>query len=73
MMMTLIARQNALPFEPLVPNEETVAAMRETHSGKLPRFEDADALMKQCRRLNAPRTVLSHLAPFVAQRAGLIR
>ena len=38
------------------PNEETVAAMRETRSGKLPRFEDADALMKQGRRLNAPRT-----------------
>jgi hypothetical protein len=56
MMVTRIAREKALPFEPLVPNEETVAAMREARSSKLPRFEDADALMKQCERLNAPRT-----------------
>jgi DNA-damage-inducible protein J len=46
MMMTRIAREKALPFEPLVPNEETVAAMREARSGKLPRFKDVDALMK---------------------------
>jgi DNA-damage-inducible protein J len=46
MMMTRIAREKALPFEPLVPNEETVAAMREAGNGKLPRFKDVDALMK---------------------------
>jgi DNA-damage-inducible protein J len=46
MLMTRIAREKALPFEPLVPNEETVAAMREARSGKLPRFKDVDALLK---------------------------
>jgi DNA-damage-inducible protein J len=46
MMMTRIAREKALPFEPLVPNEETVAAMREAQSRKLSRFKDVDALMK---------------------------
>jgi DNA-damage-inducible protein J len=46
MMMTRIAREKALPFEPLVPNEETVAAMREARGGKLPRFKDVDALLK---------------------------
>jgi DNA-damage-inducible protein J len=46
MMMTRIAREKALPFEPLVPNEETVAAMRGARSRKLPRFKDVDALMK---------------------------
>ena len=46
MMMTRIAREKALPFEPLVPNAETVAAMREARRGKLPRFEDIDSLMK---------------------------
>jgi DNA-damage-inducible protein J len=46
MMMTRIAREKALPFEPLVPNAETVAAMREARRGKLPRFKDVDALMK---------------------------
>jgi DNA-damage-inducible protein J len=46
MMMTRIAREKALPFEPLVPNEETVTAMREARRGKMPRFKDVDALMK---------------------------
>ena len=46
MMMVRIAREKALPFEPLVPNAETVAAMRETREGKLARFADVDALMK---------------------------
>lgn len=46
MMMVRIAREKALPFEPLVPNPETVAAMREARKGKLSRFRDVDALMK---------------------------
>lgn len=35
LMLTRVARDKALPFEPLVPNEETVAAMREARAGKL--------------------------------------
>ena len=46
MMMVRIAREKALPFEPLVPSPETVDAMREARRGKLPRFKDVDALMK---------------------------
>lgn len=46
MMMTRIAREKALPFEPLVPNAETIAAMQEARSGKLARFKTVDALMK---------------------------
>ncbi|MBV8963539.1 MAG: type II toxin-antitoxin system RelB/DinJ family antitoxin [Hyphomicrobiales bacterium] len=46
MMMIRIAREKALPFEPLVPNAKTVAAMRRARKGKLPRFKDLDALMK---------------------------
>jgi len=46
MMMTRIAREKALPFEPLVPNEETIAAMREARKGKLPRFGTVGDLMK---------------------------
>ncbi len=34
-----------LPFEPLVPNVETITAMRESRSGRLPRFESVDALV----------------------------
>lgn len=35
MMMTRIAREHALPFEPLVPNEETIAAMRAARDGQV--------------------------------------
>ena len=33
-MMTRIAREHALPFEPLVPSEETIAAMRAARAGE---------------------------------------
>jgi len=33
-MMTRIAREHALPFEPLIPNEETIAAMRAARKGE---------------------------------------
>lgn len=46
MMMTRIAREKALPFEPLVPNEETIEAMREARREKLPRFRTVEDLMK---------------------------
>jgi DNA-damage-inducible protein J len=45
LLLTRIAREKALPFEPLVPNEETIAAMREAREGKLERFESIEALM----------------------------
>ncbi|MEO7026549.1 MAG: type II toxin-antitoxin system RelB/DinJ family antitoxin [Caulobacteraceae bacterium] len=44
MMMTRIAAEKALPFEPLVPNAETIAAMREARAGGLPRFKTLKAL-----------------------------
>jgi DNA-damage-inducible protein J len=44
MMMTRIAAEKALPFEPLVPNEETIEAMREARRGGLPRFKTVEAL-----------------------------
>ena len=34
-LLTRIAHEKALPFEPLVPNEATIAAMREARAGKL--------------------------------------
>ena len=34
-LLTRIAHDKALPFEPLVPNEATVAAMREARAGRL--------------------------------------
>ncbi len=45
MMLTRVAREKALPFEPLVPNEETIAAMKEARSGNVESFDSLDSLM----------------------------
>jgi DNA-damage-inducible protein J len=44
-LLTRIAREKALPFEPLVPNETTIAAMREARAGNLKGFDSVEALM----------------------------
>ncbi|MDR0781300.1 MAG: type II toxin-antitoxin system RelB/DinJ family antitoxin [Pseudomonadales bacterium] len=44
-LLTRIAHEKALPFEPLVPNETTIAAMREARAGKLKGFDSVEALM----------------------------
>lgn len=45
LLLTRVAREKALPFAPLVPNEDTIAAMREARGGGLPRFEDVNELL----------------------------
>ena len=45
LLLTRVAHDKALPFEPLTPNAETIAAMREAREGKLASFADIDALM----------------------------
>jgi DNA-damage-inducible protein J len=45
MMMNRIAAEKALPFSPLVPNAETIAAMEEHLHGPLPRFNTIEELM----------------------------
>ena len=47
LMLTRVAREKALPFDPLIPNDETIAAMREARGGKLPRFRTAKALLRE--------------------------
>ncbi|OQW50946.1 type II toxin-antitoxin system RelB/DinJ family antitoxin [Candidatus Raskinella chloraquaticus] len=49
MMMMRIAVEKTLPFEPLVPNETTIAAMREARAEKLLRFKTIDAMMDDLR------------------------
>ena len=44
-MLTRVAREKALPFEPLIPNETTIAAMREARTGDLKSFVSVGALM----------------------------
>lgn len=45
LMLTRIAHDKALPFEPLTPNAATIAAMKEARAGKLKSFAGVDALM----------------------------
>ena len=35
LMLTRVARDKALPFEPLIPNKVTIAAMKDARAGKL--------------------------------------
>jgi DNA-damage-inducible protein J len=46
LMVKRIVAEKALPFEPLVPNDDTIAAMREARAGKLPRFKNAKDLLR---------------------------
>ena len=45
LMMVRIAAEKRLPFEPLVPNAETVAAMEAARRGDLIAVGDVDGLM----------------------------
>ena len=44
LLLTRVAHDNALPFNPLVPNAETVQALREAEQGELARFETLEEL-----------------------------
>ncbi|MHB0925270.1 MAG: type II toxin-antitoxin system RelB/DinJ family antitoxin [Gallionellaceae bacterium] len=45
-MLTRIAREKALPFEPLVPNDVTIQAMKDARSGvNMKSFKNVDDLM----------------------------
>ncbi len=50
LMMVRISKEKALPFEPLVPNEETIEAMKAARRGKLVRVSSPEELMT---KLNA--------------------
>ena len=45
MLLTRVAREKALPFEPLVPNKETILAMKEARKGGLKSFSNIEELM----------------------------
>jgi DNA-damage-inducible protein J len=50
MMMVRIAREKALPFEPLVPNKETIAAIEAARRGEFEHsFDSVDDLMDHLR------------------------
>ena len=45
LLLTRIAHDKAMPFEPLVPNAQTVLAMQEARRGGLQKFDSVEALM----------------------------
>lgn len=44
-MLIRIAKEKALPFEPLIPNEETIKAMRAARRGKVVTVGSVDNLL----------------------------
>lgn len=45
MLMMRIAKEKVLPFEPLVPNNETIEAMKAARRGELVTVDSADNLL----------------------------
>lgn len=45
-MLIRVAKEKALPFEPLVPNAETIKAMKAARRGKLTTVDNIDNLLK---------------------------
>ncbi len=45
LMMIRIAQEGALPFNPLIPNEETIEAIKEARAGKLVKVESVEDLL----------------------------
>lgn len=46
LMLVRIATEKALPFDPLIPNEATIAAMKEARAGNLPRVNNTKELLE---------------------------
>jgi DNA-damage-inducible protein J len=44
LLLTRIAHDKAMPFNPLIPNAETIAAMKEAKEGNLPRVHSVKEL-----------------------------
>ena len=49
LLLTKVAQDKVLPFEPLIPNATTIKAMKEARKGKLPRFATVNDLMADLR------------------------
>jgi DNA-damage-inducible protein J len=46
LLLTRVAREQVLPFDPLIPNAETIEAIKEARQNKLPSFDTIDDLME---------------------------
>ena len=45
LLLTKVAQEKALPFEPLIPNSVTIEAMKEASKGGLGRFDSVQELV----------------------------
>jgi len=45
LLLIRVAKEKALPFEPLIPNDETIAAMKAARRGKLVTVDKIDNLI----------------------------
>lgn len=45
MLLIRVAKEHALPFEPLIPNQKTIDAMKEARRGNLKSFKTVQSLM----------------------------
>ena len=45
LLLTKVAQEKALPFEPPIPNPVTIGAMKEARKGRLRRFDSLQELM----------------------------
>jgi DNA-damage-inducible protein J len=45
MMLTRVAREQSLPFDPMVPNATTIKAMRDARRGKTTKHQNLESLM----------------------------
>lgn len=52
LMLTRVATEHALPFDPLIPNAETVEAMLEARRGNLQSFDTVEDLMAELNAQN---------------------
>jgi len=44
--LTRVAREKAMPFEPLIPNATTIAAMEDARAGRVTKSANIDALFR---------------------------
>ncbi len=47
LLLTKVAHEHALPFDPLIPNETTIKAIKEARIGNLPKARNIKELKKQ--------------------------
>ena len=45
LLLTRVATEKALPFEPLIPSDETIATMRAARRGQVKRIDSVDDLL----------------------------